>query len=189
MKNIYSIIILLLLPAFSIFAQTTEKKEKVVDSLVYKQAPTEDATLSGKNIFSVLPKKTATKAGVTIHQSQAIVDAVNKAVASNGARKMVGYRVRIYFDNKQNSRNASEWAVSRFKNMYPGLSAYRTYTNPFFKVTVGDFRTKSEAIRLMKALKSEFPSAFVVKENINYPIVNRYNSYVTDTVRVTRPAK
>ena len=61
--------------------------------------------------------------------------------------------------------------MGRFKGMYPGIAAYRTYSNPFFKVTVGDFRTKSEAMRLLQQVKGSFPSAFIVKETINYPPV------------------
>ena len=77
--------------------------------------------------------------------------------------------------------------MGRFKAAYPGHGAYRSFASPYFKVTVGDFRTKSEAMQLMRSLKSDFPSAFVVKENINYPIVDRSHAYVVDTVAVARP--
>jgi hypothetical protein len=39
-------------------------------------------------------------------------------------------------------------------------------------VTVGDFRTKDEALRLFNELKILYPSAFIIKENINYPLVD-----------------
>ncbi|MBO5634994.1 MAG: SPOR domain-containing protein [Bacteroidales bacterium] len=123
-----------------------------------------DSTLIGKNIFNLMPN-------VAVHQSQGILGAMNRQIASNSSRKMSGYRVRIFNDNKQNSRGASEAALARFKGMFPGLSAYRTYSNPFFKVTVGDFRTKSEALQLLQRVKGSFPSAFIVKETINYPPV------------------
>lgn len=126
--------------------------------------PTVDSTLIGKSIFNLLPN-------VTVHQSQSILSLMNRQIASNSSRKISGYRVRIFNDNKQNSRGASEAAMGRFKGMYPGIAAYRTYSNPFFKVTVGDFRTKSEAMRLLQQVKGSFPSAFIVKETINYPPV------------------
>ena len=69
---------------------------------------------------------------------------------------------------------------------HPGIAAYRSYENPFFKVTVGDFRTRSEAMQLLTSIKSEFPKAFLVKENINYPAVNKSHNYVVDTVKVIR---
>ena len=101
---------------------------------------------------------------------------------------MNGFRVRIFFDNKQNSRGASEAAMNRFKGAFPGIPAYRSFTSPHFKVTVGDFRTKSEALRLLQAVKGMFPSAFIVKERINYPAADRGHAYVADTVQVYRPA-
>lgn len=127
--------------------------------------PAMDSTLVGKNIFNLMPN-------VSVHQSQAIVSSLNSQIASNSSRKVSGFRVRIFNDNKQNSRGASEAAMARFKGMFPGVAAYRTYSNPFFKVTVGDFRTKSEAMQLLQSLKGSFPSAFIVKETINYPPVN-----------------
>lgn len=127
-------------------------------------APAVDSTLIGKSIFNLLPN-------VTVHQSEAILASMNRQISSNSSRRLSGYRVRIFNDNKQNARGASEAAMGRFKGMYPGIAAYRTYSNPFFKVTVGDFRTKSEAMRLLQQVKGSFPSAFIVKETINYPPV------------------
>ena len=71
--------------------------------------------------------------------------------------------------------------------MYHDVVAYRTYANPYFKVTVGDFRTRSEAVKLLERIKGAFPSAFVVKENIEFPVVDKENAYVTDTIKVVRP--
>ena len=73
--------------------------------------------------------------------------------------------------------------------MFPDVSAYRTYANPYFKVTVGDCRNKSEAMILLNRIKKAFPSAFVVKENVRYPVVDKDNAYRVDTVKVLRPIK
>ena len=95
--------------------------------------------------------------------------------------------MRIFFDNKQTARQESEAVLKRFESLHRDIKAYRTYANPYFKVTVGDFRTKSEAMEVLSRIKTEFPSAFVVKENIEYPIVDRSNVYVVDTIKVLRP--
>ncbi|MBQ8062198.1 MAG: SPOR domain-containing protein [Bacteroidales bacterium] len=164
MKRIIVTALAALLMAFSMAAQTES---------VPAQGAALDSTLVGKNIFSLLPSKSkGAKANVSVHQSDNIMKALNNQIASNSSRKVSGYRVRIFNDNKQTSRGASEAALNRFKGMYPGIAAYRTYSNPFFKVTVGDFRTKSEAMQLLQQIKGSFPSAFIVKESaINYPPV------------------
>ena len=108
-------------------------------------------------------------------------------IATNAKRTVSGYRVRIFFDNKQTARTESENTLKKFNGLFPEVMAYRIYANPYFKVTVGDFRTKSEAMALLSRIKGDFPSAFVVKENIEYPVVDSDNAVVADTVKVLRP--
>ena len=161
---------------------------ELVDSLVYRPASAVDITLAGKNILEVMPKKSAGgNADVNVLQSENIDLALQEHMAANAGRKLNGYRVRIFFDNKQSARTASEETLKRFESMYHDVVAYRTYANPYFKVTVGDFRTKSEAMALLERIRYEFPSAFVVKENISFPVVDRENAFVVDTLKVLRP--
>lgn len=161
---------------------------ELVDSLVYRPASAVDTTLAGKNILDVMPKKAAGgNADVNVQQSENIDIALQEHVDANARRKLNGYRVRIFFDNKQSARTASEETLKRFESMYHDVVAYRTYANPYFKVTVGDFRTKSEAMALLERIRYEFPSAFVVKENISFPVVDQANAFVVDTLKVLRP--
>lgn len=166
-------------------AQHVEVPEgyELVDSVIYRPVATADSTLVGKNIFNVLPDN------VNVRQSQQIANSMKSHVASNGARTISGYRVRIFFDNKQNARTESEAVLKRFNGLYPDVMAYRIYANPYFKVTVGDFRTKSEAMALLARIKGAFPSAFVVKENIEFPVVDKDNAVIADTIKVIRPVR
>lgn len=161
---------------------------ELVDSVVYRPASAVDTSLVGKSILSVMPRKSeGGKADVNVYQSENVDQAIQEHVAANSARNLNGYRVRIFFDNKQSARLASEETLKRFESMYHDVVAYRTYANPYFKVTVGDFRTKSEAMALLERIRYEFPSAFVVKENISFPVVDQGNAFVTDTLKVLRP--
>lgn len=178
--------VLLMISLFS--ASGLDAQERIVvpegyvlaDSIVYRPAATADTTLAGKDIFLLMP---------TVNQTQKVADAMRKQVYDNKERTLTGYRVRIFFDNKQTARVESEEAVKRFESKYHDVTAYRTYANPYFKVTVGDFRTRSEAMNLLERIRHEFPSAFVVKENINFPIVDKENAYIVDTIKVLRPVR
>lgn len=189
MEKLITTIAAVFLAVFALNAQniTVPEGYELVDSLIYRQKAAMDSTLDAKSIFSILPAKGGAKAGVAVHQSQNIMNGMNKHIANNSGKPMTGYRVRIFFDNKQNSRGASEAAMYRFLASHPGVPAYRSFVSPFFKVTVGDFRTKSEAMNLLESIKGEFPSAFVVKENIEYPAVDKSHSYTVDTIKVLRP--
>lgn len=160
---------------------------ELVDSVIYRPAASVDTLLAGRNILDIMPKKdSGDVATVNVYQAQTLTDALQEHITSNATRTLSGYRVRIFFDNKQSARAASEETLKRFESMYHDVVAYRTYANPYFKVTVGDFRTKSEAMALLERIRVEFPSAFVVKENISFPVVDRENAFVVDTVKVLR---
>ena len=163
---------------------------ELVDSLVYRHVSEVDTLLTGKDIFHVMPLKAkGGNADVEIYQSQEVANSLRKQIHANSKRIINGYRVRIFFDNRQTVRMESEEMLKKFESRYHDVKAYRTYANPYFKVTVGDFRTKSEAMELLSRIKMEFPSAFVVKENIEFPVIDKTNAYVVDTIKVLRPIK
>jgi len=184
----YILALAALLAGFSAMGQTPIRDTVFVrDSIVFREAAAVDSSLLGRSIFSMMPSKSSgAAADVSINQSSQIREAMDRHVASNPGRTMTGYRVRIFFDNQQNARTESEKAMDRFKASHPGTAAYRSYQSPYFKVTVGDFRTKSEALELLETLRYDFPAAFVVKESINYPAVDRDHNYVVDTLHVAR---
>lgn len=158
---------------------------EVCDSLVYVLVSRVDTSLVGSNIFSILKDDSNGRAQVQIRQSQTVEDAMVARAQANKDRTFDGYRVRIFF--KESARAESEEIQRSFEARHPGVPAYRSYANPYFKVTVGDFRTKSEAMQLMSRIISEYPTAFVVKEPIHYPVVNKENTYYIDTVKVYKP--
>ena len=169
-------------------AQTIPEGYELADSIVYRPVAAVDSTLAGKDVFVVLhSKKAGDEADVKIEQSSEILGSMRQHISSNVKRTLSGYRVRIFFDNKQSARTESEKTLKQFKELYPGVAAYHIYANPYFKVTVGDFRTKSEAMALLTRIKGAFPNAFVVKENIEYPVVDSDNAVIADTVKVLRP--
>lgn len=107
--------------------------------------------------------------GGAITVSDSVNVAMQKQIDRNKSRNhnMASYKLRIYFDNAQNARNISAEIVDTFSYYYPEIPVSRTYVNPYFKVTVGDFRTKSDAMRFQEAIKSKYPTVFLVKEPIS----------------------
>ena len=154
MKRFLIIAILALLPAMMLRAQ-----EYRVDN----GSAQVDSTLVGRSVLSVLGS------GVTVNQSAAMKSAFDSYVSANASKRVSGYRIRVYYENNQNARNRSEAIARSISGTYPGIGVYRTFESPNFKVCVGDFRTKDEALKLYHALKSSYPTAIILKETINYP--------------------
>ena len=154
MKRFLIIAILALLPAMTLRAQ-----EYRVDN----GSAQVDSTLVGRSVLSVLGS------GVTVNQSSAMKSAFDSYVSANASKRVTGYRIRVYYENNQNARNRSEAIARTISGTYPGIGVYRTFESPNFKVCVGDFRTKDEALKLYHALKTSYPTAIILKETINYP--------------------
>lgn len=160
---------------------------ELVDSLVYRPVEVVDTTLAGNDILALMPVSADGEGtDVSINQSPEVADALRKHIRSNRNRALKGYRVRIFFDNRQTARVESEKILKEFRKAYPEVAVYRMYANPYFKVTVGDFRTRSEAMEMLSRIKYSFPSAFVVKENIEYPAVDSERAVIVDTIKVLR---
>jgi hypothetical protein len=85
------------------------------------------------------------------------------------ANGIPGYRVEIFFSSEINARQKAQSIKSEFMAAYPGYNAYITFVSPDFKVRVGDFRSRNDAIRLMKEIQGRFPKAFVVPDLIEIP--------------------
>ena len=136
------------------------------DSISFQRAPLADSTLVGKTVFQILEGKE-----VTLNQPQEMDQAYARYIQANGERKMNGYRIRLFFSNKQSARTESEELEKEFQLQFPQIPTYRSYTNPFFKVVVGDYRTKSDAIRELNKILPFYPKAIVVKENIWFPAI------------------
>ena len=154
MKRFLIIAFLALLPGLALRAQ-----EYRVDN----GSAQVDSTLMDRSILSVMGS------GVTVNQSRAMRSALDSYVSNNAAKKLTGFRIRVYFDNGQNARNRSEAIARSISGAYPGIGVYRTFESPNFKVTVGDFRTKDEALKVYHSLKASYPTAIILKETINYP--------------------
>lgn len=124
------------------------------------------AQSEGKNIFNKINDEN-TGGDVRIYQTPALRLSMEKHLASIAEKEGVkGYRVQIYFGNGKHARAKSNEARVNFISKNPDVKAYIQYSNPYFKVRVGDFRNKSEALFLLQKIKADFPDAFIVPDII-----------------------
>lgn len=123
-----------------------------------------DSTLIGREIISVLGN------GIKLNQTVSVNTALHKYIQANSEKQLSGYRIRVFYDNSPQARTRSESIAAYLNAQYPGTRVYRSFESPNYKVTVGDYRTKDEALKLFMVLKNTYPTAFIIKENINYPM-------------------
>jgi len=105
---------------------------------------------------------------VTLEMDSMLVSNYNKLVSSNMQSTGVsGYRIRIYSGSGVEAKKEQQNVRARFLSLYPGLDAYNRYDEPFFKVYVGDCRTKSEALKLQDIIRKDFPNSIIREDYIN----------------------
>lgn len=79
--------------------------------------------------------------------------------------KLDGYRIQILSDNK---KQPVRQARMQFVKIYRKTKAYEIYEQPYFKLRVGDFKTKIEALKFKNDLTKHFPNCFIVKDEIEF---------------------
>lgn len=162
MRYFISFFILFLITGYTASAQDT----------ITVKAPVVDSTLVGVSVFYLLNSHNGYREGnVSINQPAYMTTALSNYIAGNPHRKKSGYRVRIFFDNRQSARGESEQVVEAFTAKFYEIPVYRSYSTPYFKVVVGDYRTKSDAIKALNTLKESYPKAVIVKETIGFPAI------------------
>lgn len=78
-----------------------------------------------------------------------------------------GYRIRIFSESGLGAKEKQQQMRARFLSEFPEIDAYHKYDEPFFKVYVGDCRTKSEVLKLYDQIKDKFPNPIIVPDYIN----------------------
>jgi hypothetical protein len=95
---------------------------------------------------------------------------VQAQVLSNPDNKGIpGYRIQIFFDSGANSGSRARYIQFEFQVRFPDVPAYVTWKAPNYRVRVGDFRTRLEAEHFLQQILKDYPDAWVIKDEINFP--------------------
>jgi hypothetical protein len=82
-----------------------------------------------------------------------------------------GYRIQVYMDSGNQARIKTQRARAEFEQKYPDVKVYERYIEPYFRLRVGDFRTRLDARRFMEQIAEDYPpgSVYIVVDTINFP--------------------
>jgi hypothetical protein len=82
---------------------------------------------------------------------------------------LTGWRIQIFFDSGANSKRKATDALRSFNQRYPDYEAYLSFKEPYYRVRVGDFRSRLEAEGFLRKIQMEYPNAFATNDYINPP--------------------
>ena len=152
-------ILLLLSIIFSISIFSQESKSSTTD--IFQTLATPDSISGAK---------------VSVIQDSAIQNSIidrNKNTRSVQSGTGAGFRIQVFSSNVQRTAKTEAFNIEKeIRTAFPDLGVYVSYTSPFWKVRVGDFKTSEEAQTFRPELIAAFPNLrnaiYTVKDKINY---------------------
>lgn len=182
-KTAFLAVLAAFLPALSLLAQGTEPES--VDKFRNKVEFTmpETSTTNANNSGVTVQPGVSTGVKGVHYQAE---PGINKLLANHkrisaSSVEMEGFRIQIYAGGDQNLANESraDFLGSFSKQDMP---VYQTWQPPHFRVRVGDFRTRPEALRELSNVRKIFPDAFVVSDKIKLNKSRRTSTQVSTPV-------
>lgn len=105
-----------------------------------------------------------------INQDSRLNDMLSWHISNNRTNNSIdGYRVEIFFSSDIDAKQKALRKKVEFLSIYPDNTVHVIYTSPNFRVRVGDYRTKNEALKLYREIKATYPVAFIVTDKIDFP--------------------
>lgn len=138
---------------------------------------------SVQTIFDDLQTSKPGKGDVIVNQPEALRKMIGvrmygdnvEKTDSTAFLKIQGYRTQVFSGNNQRrSKDEAFEKEKMIKELFPNVPTYVTYTAPFWKLRVGDFRSHEEAYHMQRLLMTAFPSfgkeMYIVREEVKIPL-------------------
>ena len=100
---------------------------------------------------------------INIEEDPVITQMLEHFTNVNKSKEYVeGWRVQILATT---DRQKLENTRTAFNYRYPSITSNWSHSKPYYKLRAGAFSSKLETLRLLYLLKSEYPGAYLVKDN------------------------
>lgn len=145
---------LVLLLSVTVLSSSLVAQERTQEQDIFTQITTQS---SGGNVTITQPNWLRNLVGkTTFHTSRASV--------------RTGYRIQVYTSNMRGAKQEAYRLASQVRGAAPELSAYVTYSAPFWRLSVGDYGSRQEAQQQLNALRASHPrlmrEAYIVREKV-----------------------
>lgn len=118
------------------------------------------------NVFVMAQNAVIDTGKVQLVQEYKVKELLEKHIEINSKAAIKGYRIKIHFGS---DKNKAKDIKAKFISKFPDIAAYEKYDQPNFNIRVGDFRSKLDAYKALKEIQLEFPSSFLVQDEIELP--------------------
>ena len=125
-------------------------------------------------LFILLPFLSVAQTDTTLSENGSITSINEKGIDAlvskyenilNAKNGVEGWRVQLAFKSKEEE---TKQLKIDFIKLYPEIPTYLKYEAPYYRIRVGNCRTKLEAIKIKEQISKHFPVAYSVPEIINF---------------------
>ena len=100
--------------------------------------------------------------------------ALNDGALAVNFVKAKGYKITLYSGNSQGkSRQEAESKKAQFKNIHPDIEAVVSSKPPYWRLRVGNYLTREEAVAAMSEFKKTLPPALSREMRVSEDVIKR----------------
>jgi hypothetical protein len=130
------------------------------------------ASAQNNDIYRQLDEQHPDYGKITIKQDAKLYLMVDAFADANKRDGIKGYRIQIYSGSGQNARSTMQTISQQFLKNFPDFDpaqVYPEYKTPYFKLCVGDFRSRGEANAFYHKIRELYPDSYIVNSKIKFP--------------------
>jgi hypothetical protein len=121
-----------------------------------------------------------TEGSVRVFQDSRVDTLLSISRQYSGIQKIDGFRIQIFMESGNEAVNSAHAAIRQFSESFPDLPSYLSFGQPYYRVRVGDFRTRLEAEGQLRFIVQQFGQAFIIKDLIEPPQLSSFPSKTFD---------
>ncbi|MES2619524.1 MAG: hypothetical protein V4615_01645 [Bacteroidota bacterium] len=100
----------------------------------------------------------------TVKQDEKISELLDKYKDYSNKKEFTeGYRIQIMYTDVRDEVYQSKGAMYK---EFPDLTSYVEYEQPYYKLRLGDFKSRLESTYFLQQIITLYPGAFIVKDKI-----------------------
>lgn len=107
---------------------------------------------------------------VIIEQDQRIEQLIQRQREIHLADSTIdGYRIQIFMESGNDAVEHANLVIEEFQAMYQDIPIYLVFGQPYYRLRVGDFRTRLEAEKAFQTISQDYKKAFITSDRIQLP--------------------
>jgi len=90
-----------------------------------------------------------------------------------------GYRIQIFKGSGNNALEDAENIIDEFSEKHEDTEAYISFMEPYYRIRIGDYRIRLDALNFLKIIRRSYPSAFVIQSEIELIVLPKYQKTIS----------